>query len=163
MTFQPIPYIDCHICEIEILENASVTSATTPLTLGSIIVDTGGLISVDANYITFPAGMQFFVKTNIVGQSVNGSSTVTACYPIFLDASDIALDYQAMGLALGRIGANGSVWFSSVDCFMMLFSNPTPYVCRLSLGGVSVAQPIRIPYNNATSYLPNSTITIMYK
>ena len=163
MTFQPIPYLDCHICEIELLETASVTSVLTPLNLGSIIVDTGGQISVNANYITFPANTQFFVKANVVGQCVNGSTTITSCDVMFMDASNTIVPYQGTGLAVARTGALSDSWYSSVDCIMMLFSSASPRAYRLSIANVSVAQPIRIPYNNATSYIPNSTITIMYK
>jgi len=159
MSFQPIPYLDCHICEIEILETLNISSNTIPVNLGSILVDTGGQISVTNNYITFPANMEFFVKANIVGRAAT-TTGVTGCNPTFLDSSNVVLDYQAIGQAVAR---GGGVWFSSVDCFMMLFSSTSSRSARLSIGNVSVAQAINIEYNSATSYIPNSTITILYK
>jgi hypothetical protein len=163
MSFQPIPYLDCHICEIEVLATESVSSISTPLNLGNILVDTGGQISITSNYINFPANMEFFVKANLICQAPNGGVTSTGCNPTFYDASNNVLDYQAIGLGLARTGANSGVWFASVDCFMMLFSSVSQRSARISIANVSTTYPITVPYNSATNYIPNSSITILYK
>jgi hypothetical protein len=159
MSFQPIPYLDCHICEIEILETLNISSNTTPINLGSILVDTGGQISITNNFINFPANMEFFVKSNLIVQAVNTGVT-SAPQPSFLDASNALVSHQAYGLSIMRTGAQ---WFSSVDCLMMLFSSASTRSIKLGLVNVSSTLAINVPYNSATSYIPNSTITIMYK
>ena len=107
--------------------------------------------------------MEFFVKANVVGQCVSGGSTVTSCGPTFSDSSNVALDYQAIGNGIARTGSTSGTSFSSVDCFMMLFSSASSRSAKLSINYVSVAQAINIRYNSTTSYIPNSTITILYK
>lgn len=163
MSFQPTPYLDCHICEIEILATASISSNTTAINLGNILVDTGGQITVANNFITFPANREFFVKANLVCQSVNGGSTITLAYTTFKDASNNALQYQATGQGAARTGANSGTSFQSTDCFMCLFTSASSRSAKLTLDYASVAQPTSIPYNSATSYIPNSTITILYR
>lgn len=162
MSFQPIPYIDCHICEIEILETLNIASNTTAINLGNILVDTGGQISITNNFINFPANREFFVKSNLIVQAVNTGST-SAPQPSFLDASNALVNHQAYGLCIMRAGSTSGVWFASVDCFMMLFSSASIRSIKLGLVNVSSTLAINVPYNSATSYIPNSTITIMYK
>ena len=162
MSFQPTPYLDCHVCEIEILATSGINSNTTAINLGNILVDTGGQISVASNFITFPANMEFFVKSNLVCQSVNGGSTATLAYTTFRDASNVALSYQATGQGVARTGANSGTSFQSTDCFMMLFSSASSRSAKLTIDYATVAQPTSIPYNSATSYIPNSSILILY-
>lgn len=160
MSFQPIPYLDCHVCEIEILETLNISSSTTPINLGSILVDTGGQISITNNFINFPANMEFFVKSNLIVQAVNTDVITNAPQPSFLDDSNALVNYQAYGRCIMRAGAQ---WFSSIDCLMMLFSSASSRSIKLGLVNVSSTLAINVPYNSATSYIPNSTITIMYK
>lgn len=163
MSFQPTPYLDCHICEIEILATANISSNTTAINLGNILIDTGGQITVASNFITFPANMEFFVKSNLVCQSVNGGTTITLAYTTFKDASNNPLQYQATGQGAARTGANSGTSFQSTDCFMCLFSSASARSAKLTLDYATAEQPTSIPYNSATSYIPNSTITILYK
>lgn len=161
MSFQPIPYLDCYVCEIEILATNAITTVLTPINLGNILVDTGGQISISTNYITFPANMEFFIKANVV--CLNDTDVNASATPAFFDASTSLLQYQAIGNSPSRTGTSSGFWFSSIDCFMMLFSSASARSARLSLSGAAGAYPISIPYNNATTYIPNSTITILYK
>ncbi len=163
MSFQPIPYLDCNICEIEVLATTNINSSTMAINLGNILIDTGSQISIANNFITFPANMEFFVKSNLVCQAVNGGATTTLAYTTFLDASNVALSYQATGQGVARTGGNSGTSFQSTDCFMTLFSSASSRSAKLTLANASVAQPTSIPYNSATNYIPNSSILILYK
>lgn len=161
MTFSPVPYIDCYICEIEVLASGNITSPTTAIPLGSILIDTGGQISVASNFITFPANREYFVKANLTLLNVNDVNA--SAQPVFVDASNVPLSYQAGGDSASRTGAASGVWFSGVDCIMTLFSSASSRSAKICLLGADVTYPMATPYNDVTNYIPNGSITILYK
>ncbi len=161
MTFSPVPYIDCYVCEIEVLASGNITLPTTALTLGSILLDTGGQISVASNFINFPENREYFVKANLTFLNVNDVNA--SANPTFVDSLNIALSYQAAGDSPSRTGASSGVWFSGVDCFMTLFSSASSRSAKICLLGASATYPMAVAYNDALSYIPNSSITILYR
>lgn len=156
MTFFPMPHLNLYICEIEI--SGQSANSYTALTLGSILRDTGGFISLsNSTDIIIPANCEAFIRANIVSDSTTSSDSVTTSF--FTNTGGSSLASQAFAQVICR--ANGGQWFTGMEIFQLIFSSGSPQTIQIRVNQ-SATTPIAIPYNSVNTYIPNSTITIMY-
>lgn len=156
MSFFPMPHLNLYVCEIEIA-GQSINSYTA-MTLGSILRDTGGQITLSGTTnIVIPANAEAFIRANVVSDSTTSSDSSTTSF--FTDTAGSSLANQAFAQVICR--ASGGQWFTGMEIFQIIFSSGSAQTIQLR-ANQSATFPIAIPYNSASAYIPNSTITIMY-
>lgn len=156
MSFFPMPHLNLYVCEIEIASQNC--NSYTPLTLGTILRDAGGQITISGTTdIVIPANCEAFIRANVVSDSATSSDSVTTSF--FTNTAGSSLPHQAFAQVICR--ANGGQWFTGMEIFQLIFSNASTQTLQLRVNQ-SATTPITINYNSASAYIPNSTITIMY-
>ena len=156
MSFFPMPHLNLYVCEIEITQQT--INSYTAITLGNILRDNGGLISLsNATDIVIPPNCEAFIRANIVSDSATTSNNQTVAS--FTDTSGVSLANQASANVICR--SSGGQWFTGMEIFLLIFSSGSNQTIQLRANQASTT-PIIINYNSAATYIPNSTITIMY-
>lgn len=154
MSFFPILSADLYVAHIEVI--ASVMTAADSgvrVNLGSILHDSGGLISVASNDISLPIGYEYMCIGNIVMTAKTGTTTNASDCSFFVD-----------GVFAGIL----SQWCPG-PTFWSLVSTPIVFVQAISAGATLSLRDrnnttgFTIPYNSVTTVIPNSAITILYK
>ncbi len=156
MSFFPMPHLNLYVCEIEIAGQS--ISSYTAMTLGTILRDTGGQITISGTTdIVIPANCEAFIRANVVSDSATSSDSSTTSF--FTNTTGSSLANQAFAQVICR--ANGGQWFTGMEIFQLIFSSGSAQTIQLR-ANQSTSFPIAIPYNSASAHIPNSTITIMY-
>ena len=159
MTFSPTPEMNLYICEIEISAHSALSATAPALNLGSILRDTGGQISISGgNTINIPANCEAFLTINAISD-LDGTSN-SATYGFFTDASDVKITTQSEAYCICR--SSGGQWFSGMEVMAVLFTSASTRQIKCFVRSAASPTTISIPYNSATAYLPNSSVTIMY-
>jgi hypothetical protein len=159
MTFSPTPELNLYVCEIEIAANSALGFTAPALNLGSILLDTGGQISISGgNTINIPANCEAFLTMNAVSD-LDGTAN-SATFGFFTDASDVKITTQSEAYCICRTSTG--TWFSGMEVMAILFTSASTRQIKCFVRDASGSQTISIPYNSATAYLPNSSVTIMY-
>lgn len=159
MTFSPTPELNLYVCEIEISAHSALSTTASALNLGSILRDTGGQISISGgNTINIPANCEAFLTINAISD-LDGTSN-SSTYGFFTDASDVKITTQSEAYCICR--TSGGQWFSGMEVMAILFTSASVRQIKCFVRSGSSPTTISIPYNSATNYLPNSSVTIMY-
>jgi hypothetical protein len=159
MTFFPTPELNLYVCEIEILEHSALGSTAPALSLGSILRDTGGQISISGgNTINIPANCEALLTINAVSDLDGTTNSSTIAF--FTDENDVKIATQSEAYALCRSSSGN--WFSGMEVMAVLFTSAIARQVKCVVKSWSPPTTISIPYNSATAYLPNSSVTIMY-
>lgn len=152
MSFFPNQYLDLNFFEIEV--DAFTGANYAPL--GSILQDTGGVITASSTEIILPAGRSYLLKSNIVFVAPN--TTFIQGQVKFTDSiTSLDLSNQAVGYVLARPTTSGGNFLTG-DAFALLLETVTETRVRFYL---SIAT-MTVQKNSATQQIPNSTITILY-
>jgi hypothetical protein len=151
MSFFPNEFLNLNFFEIEV--DAFTGAGYAPL--GAILQDTGGAITASSTEIILPAGRSYFIKSNVVFTAPNTTFIQGAIS--FRDASGVDISNQASGYVLSRISTiSGN--FLAGDTFAMILDPISETSVRLYL---SIAT-MTVQKDSATTYRPNSTISILY-
>lgn len=159
MTFIPTPELNLFVCEIEIEAHTALSTTAPALTLGSILRDTGGQISISGgNTINLPANCEIFMRASVISD-LDGT-TNSATFGFFTDASDVKYATQSESYCICR--TTGAQWFSGMEVMMVLFTSASTRQVKLFVRSATSGTTISIPKNSSSDYQPNSTLIIMY-
>ena len=99
MSFFPMPHLNLYVCEIEIA-GQSINSYTA-MTLGTILRDTGGQITLSGTTnIVIPANAEAFIRANVVSDSTTSSDSSTTAF--FTNTAGSSLPNQAFAQVICR-------------------------------------------------------------
>ncbi len=153
MTYVPIHALALKSVQIDIPAQ-SITSATT-ITLGSI--SDSSVVSVASNIITLPTGREYFITASLNFSQATGINAQFA----FINVSG--------GAAFSNQAKSYAYYFSSGN------TNQDTYSGNLAMIATNLASNLEIQIKktihtatttiykaDATTYIPNSSITILY-
>lgn len=157
MTYMPIDTANLFVAQIEIASTPAAQSGVTDMNLGSIISDTGKLITISGTKIILPDGYDVLAFSNLVMSGYVGSS-------INQKIADFTINDTAMSASkvwrAGALPGYDEYSFSSDLCILSLKEDGTSR--QLAIKETSTSTGFAVAYNSATATIPNSAITILY-
>lgn len=157
MTYMPIDTANLFIAQIEIASTTASQAGVVDMNLGSIIIDTGGLISITGTKINLPDGYDVLAFSNLVMSGFVGTTLNQKVADFYIN--DLAQAASKVWRA-GAFPGYDEYSFSSDACILSLKEDGTSR--KLSLRETSTTTGFAVSYNSATTTIANSSITILY-
>lgn len=153
MSFFPILSANLYVAHIEMIETISGTTSTGIMNLGSILHDSGGLLSIASNQINCPQGYEYMCLGNFVLSAKTGTTS-----------NDCVISFAINGVGSGIYG-RWLIGYTSynITSTAITFFNTASASVLLDVRDQNASTGFTIAYNSATTTIPNSSITILYK
>ena len=157
MSYFPIDTANFYIAQIEIASTIAGAAAAGELNLGSIILDTGGLISISGTNILLPDGYDVFAFATLSMSAYTGTSTNDRIAYFTINGASVSnIDFW-----IGHALQSYDEYSLSSDCAILSKKGGT-LSRQLALKDASTSTGFTVAYNSGTSTIPNSCITILY-
>jgi len=159
MSFFPILSANLYVAHIELIQtisSAGASGATAKMNLGAILHDSGGILSISNNQIVCPQGYEYMCLACITQNAKTGSNLIGTVVTFFVDGA------VASSTLIGTWMAGVSSGFGTSPTLIGYLKTVSAQ-SALSICDNNSSSGFTIPYNSATSTVPNSAITILYK
>jgi len=159
MSFFPILSADLYVAHIELIQtisSAGASGATAKMNLGAILHDSGGVLSILNNEIVCPQGYEYMCIGCITQTAKTGTSSIGTVITFFVDGA--VASSTLSGTWMGGVSSGFGTSPTLIGYLKTVSAQSTLSICDNN-----ASSGFTIPYNSATSTVPNSAITILYK